>query len=41
MFLVSVRLKWLLAGICEKLKVSEIIGNTLSKSNGRQPDIPY
>ena len=29
------------AGICEKLKVSEIIENSLSKSNGRQPDIPY
>ena len=29
------------AGICEKLKVSEIIENSLSKSNGRKPDIPY
>lgn len=29
------------AGICEKLKVSEIIDNSLSKSNGRKPDIPY
>jgi len=41
MVLDSVPLKWLLAGICERLKVSEIIGNSLSKSNGRQPHIPY
>ncbi len=29
------------AGICEKLKVSEIIEKSLSKSNGRKPDISY
>ncbi len=29
------------AGICEKLKVSEIIENSLSKRNGRKPDIPH
>ncbi|AZV57649.1 DUF4277 domain-containing protein [Clostridium sp. AWRP] len=29
------------AGICKKLKVSEIIEKSLSKSNGRKPDISY
>jgi len=30
-----------IAGICRKLNVSSVFQQSLAKSNGRKPDIPY